>query len=54
MIWAVAPQKERKDLENLMYTTIDTGHKTLNKITLQLDHIFCRSSRFPTPACHHS
>jgi len=54
MIWAVAPQKERKGLENLLYTTTDNGHKALNKIALQLDHIFCRPSRFPAPACHHS
>ena len=32
MIWAVAPQKERKEQEKVMYTTTDTGHKALNKI----------------------
>jgi len=54
MIWAVAPQKERKEQEKVVYTIADTGHKALNKITLLLDHIFCRSYRFPAPACHHS
>jgi hypothetical protein len=54
MIWAIAPLKERKEQENVMYTTTDTGHKAVNKITLQLDHIFCRLSRFPATACHHS
>jgi hypothetical protein len=54
MIWAVAPQKERKEQEKVMYTTADTGHKALNKTALLLDDIFCRSSRFPAPACHRS
>jgi len=46
--------ERKKRTRKVMYTTTDTGHKALNKIRLHLDHIFCRPSRSPSPACHHS